>query len=143
MLEAIIHISIIIFSILFMEIVAIFSHKYIMHGPGWFLHKSHHSKNKGKFELNDMYFILFSLPSITSIISGVLLSNIYLISLGIGILCYGIIYILLHDVLVHDRLGIKIKSKLPYLQKIKKSHLKHHACKHKDGATNFGFITYK
>ena len=119
MLEAIIHISIIIFSILFMEIVAIFSHKYIMHGPGWFLHKSHHSKNKGKFELNDMYFILFSLPSITSIISGVLLSNIYLISLGIGILCYGIIYILLHDILVHDRLGIKIKSKLPYFQKIK------------------------
>ncbi len=42
-----------------MEIVAIFAHKYIMHGPGWFLHKSHHKKHNNKFELNDLYFIFF------------------------------------------------------------------------------------
>ena len=43
-----------------MEFVAIFSHKYIMHGPGWIFHKSHHiNKDKHKFELNDYYFLFF------------------------------------------------------------------------------------
>ena len=30
-----------------------------------------------------------------------------------------------------------------YFKKIKKAHLKHHSIKKKNGATNFGFITYK
>ena len=68
-----------------MEIIAIVSHKYIMHGIGWYFHKSHHSKRKSVFELNDMYFILFSLPSVYSIISGIINTNYYILSLGIGI----------------------------------------------------------
>ena len=54
-----------------MECIAILSHKYIMHGPGWFLHKSHHTKNTSFFELNDYYFIIFSLPSILNIVLGI------------------------------------------------------------------------
>ena len=126
-----------------MEIVAILSHKYIMHGPGWFLHKSHHHKNKKSFELNDYYFIIFSLPSITGIILGILNNNPILLSFGIGILAYGLIYIFLHDIMVHKRFGLSIKPKSKYLRKIIKSHLIHHSNKNKDGATNFGFISYK
>ena len=126
-----------------MEIIAILSHKYIMHGPGWFLHKSHHEKNESFFELNDYYFIIFSLPSILSIISGMLNNNAILLSIGLGILAYGLIYICLHDIMVHKRLGFSIKPTNKYLVKIKKSHLKHHSNKTKNGATNFGFISYK
>ncbi len=126
-----------------MEIIAILSHKYIMHGPGWFLHKSHHDKNKESFELNDYYFIFFSLPSIIGIILGILNNNPILLSFGIGILCYGLIYIFLHDIMVHKRFGLSIKPKSKYLRKIIKSHLIHHSNKKKDGATNFGFISYK
>ena len=79
-------------STFFMEIVAIFSHKYIMHGPGWFLHKSHHHHHHQKFELNDLYFFIFSIPSIYCIISGILYNNNILLSIGIGILIYGFFF---------------------------------------------------
>ena len=106
-----IYLSIIFFTIISMEIVAILSHKYIMHGPGWFLHKSHHKKHSNKFELNDLYFIVFSIPSIYCIYSGFSNQNFILTSIGIGILCYGLIYIILHDIVVHKRFGITINSK--------------------------------
>ena len=144
MLSYLLYLFIILTSIFFMEIIAILSHKYIMHGPGWRFHKSHHeNKDKHRLELNDYYFIIFSLPSIFCLVFGVLRWNPILISLGVGILCYGLIYIILHDLMVHKRFGITIKSSNSYLAKVKRSHLKHHASRKRDGATNFGFIIYK
>ncbi len=140
------YISIILFSVLIMEVIAIFTHKYIMHGPGWFLHKSHHINylnNKRKFELNDIYFIFFSSPSIICMIYGFYYNNDIVFTIGVGISMYGLIYVFLHDVMVHQRFGIKIKINNSYFKKIKKAHLKHHSIKKKNGATNFGFITYK
>ena len=83
MFDFVYYIMIIIISVLVMELIAIITHKYIMHGPGWFLHKSHHSKHGNSFELNDIYFILFSIPSIISIINGILSNNYTLLSIGI------------------------------------------------------------
>ena len=145
MLNILFYILIIIISVIFMEIVAILSHKYIMHGPGWVLHKSHHIKarNQKDFELNDLYFIFFSSPSIFCIIYGFLYSDYLFLAIGIGILMYGVIYVVLHDIMVHGRFGLKLSLNINYLKKIRKSHMKHHSCKEKNGATNFGFITYK
>ena len=143
MLNYLTYLFIIIFCVLMMEIIAILTHKYIMHGPGWFLHKSHHSKNKNRIELNDMYFFIFSMPSIICIVWGFLKDSPVLLSVGIGILFYGLIYVLLHDILVHRRFSIKIPINNRYLKKIQKSHLKHHSVKTKDGASNFGFIYFK
>ena len=114
-----------------------------MHGPGWFLHKSHHVKNNNKTELNDLYFVIFSLPSIYFIIKGILIENYIFLSIGIGILFYGIIYILLHDIFVHKRFGFNISFKNSIFKKIKVSHRKHHNSRTKDNCTNFGFIYYK
>ena len=143
MLNYFIYFSIVVSSVIIMEIVAILTHKYIMHGPGWFLHKSHHSKHKDKFELNDVYFLIFSSPSIICIVLGVFKSSPILLSVGIGILIYGLIYVLLHDILVHRRFSIKIPISNTYLKKIQISHLKHHSVRNKDGASNFGFIYFK
>ena len=142
-LDSLYYLSIIFLSIIFMEIVAIFTHKYIMHGIGWVLHKSHHQKRKSLFELNDIYFIFFSLPSIFSIIWGLLYYNYLLLSIGIGIMLYGMIYMFLHDLVVHGRFGFNKKFKNSYFAKIKKAHMKHHKTKSKHGATNFGFISYR
>ncbi len=141
-----IFIFIMFFTVLFMELFAVLTHKYIMHGPGWFLHKSHHINKvhkSSKFELNDVYFIIFSIPSIVSIIYGFLVVNYFLLSIGFGILIYGFIYILFHDIIVHKRFGFKFKIKGVYAKKVISSHMKHHACKSKKGATNFGFLSYK
>jgi len=142
MLNYLIYIAIVVACVLIMEVVAILTHKYIMHGPGWFLHKSHHSKNESFFELNDIYFVIFSIPSIFCIINGFRYNNSILLSIGFGILLYGLIYIFLHDIFVHSRFSVFKNVNNIYLKKIKKSHLKHHSVKTKKGASNFGFITY-
>ncbi len=49
---------------IFMEFMAWFSHKYIMHGFLWSLHKDHHIKDhKSWFERNDLFFIFYALIS--------------------------------------------------------------------------------
>ena len=57
-LDFLYYLYIVFLSVVCMEIVAIFTHKYIMHGIGWTFHKSHHQKRESLFELNDIYFIL-------------------------------------------------------------------------------------
>ena len=47
-----------------MEIVAWASHKYIMHGFGWEIHKDHHVPHDGMFQRNDLFFLLFAIPRI-------------------------------------------------------------------------------
>ncbi len=64
-------------------------------------------------------------------------------SVGVGILIYGMIYLIFHDIIVHNRFGLNIPIKINYIKKVKKSHMRHHKCKNKRGATNFGFITYR
>ena len=49
-----------------MEWVAWFSHKYIMHGWGWAWHASHHRPRDGWFELNDLYAVVGAAISINS-----------------------------------------------------------------------------
>ena len=43
-----------------MEGVAWSNHKYIMHGFLWSLHESHHKPRKGRFELNDFFFVFYA-----------------------------------------------------------------------------------
>ena len=44
-----------------MEFMAWFSHKYIMHGFLWSLHKDHHHKDHNSwFERNDLFFIFYA-----------------------------------------------------------------------------------
>ena len=142
MIDYILYTTTTLIAFILMEFIAILSHKYIMHGPGWFLHKSHHKKHNNKFELNDIYFIFFSIPSILCIIYGILNNHNFLFFIGIGIMLYGLVYLILHDLIVHKRFGIKMNFKNSYLKKIKNSHLKHHSNKNKNNATNFGFISY-
>ena len=60
-------------TILAMEGVAYAAHRWVMHGPGWFLHASHHRERPGKFEANDWYAAIFAVPSIVLLWGGVYL----------------------------------------------------------------------
>ena len=50
---------------LFMEFMAWFSHKYIMHGFLWTLHKDHHNQNlkTSWWERNDLFFVFYAVVS--------------------------------------------------------------------------------
>ena len=70
-MNLIVSILIIIFTFFFMEFVAWYVHKYIMHGFLWNLHKDHHVVDKTKFfQKNDYFFLIFAIPSILLIFFG-------------------------------------------------------------------------
>ncbi|MCE2928166.1 MAG: hypothetical protein LW817_00870, partial [Candidatus Caenarcaniphilales bacterium] len=86
-----------------MEFAANFTHRYIMHGFMWFFHEDHHRPHKGFFEKNDIFFLIFAVPSACFIYFGLSRYFYALAAVGFGILLYGIAYFLVHEVLIHRR----------------------------------------
>ena len=138
-MNAVVFIAIVIAFILVMEVVAWVTHRYVMHGWLWAWHKSHHEPREGAFELNDLFGVVFSLPSIALIYWGSL-GNIYALAAGIGILGYGLIYFFFHDMLVHRRIDTGLRPKRGYLARVVQAHRLHHAVESKEGCVSFGFI---
>ncbi|MGH6782103.1 MAG: sterol desaturase family protein [Sphingomonadaceae bacterium] len=124
-----------------MEGVAYAAHRWIMHGPGWFLHRSHHRPRTGWFEANDLYAVIFALPSILLIYGGVQLGwgGAYTWA-GAGIAAYGAIYFGFHDVIVHRRIGHRYVPRSAYMKRIVQAHRLHHAVETKAGTVSFGFL---
>ncbi|MFY0599567.1 MAG: sterol desaturase family protein [Cyclobacteriaceae bacterium] len=132
---------IIIITFLFMEGVAWFTHKYIMHGFLWTWHKSHHSVHTHAFERNDLFALVFSVPSILLIIAGYELEAFSELKfVGFGVMSYGIFYFIFHDIIVHRRIRIQFKAKNSYMRRIMHAHYKHHEVHTKEGAQAFGFL---
>ena len=124
-----------------MELVAYAAHRWLMHGPGWFLHRSHHSPRTGAFEANDLYAVIFALPSILLLFGGVNLGwGEWAIWVGAGIAAYGAIYFGFHDVIVHQRIGHRFVPKSDYLKRIIQAHRLHHATEARQGSVSFGFL---
>ena len=124
-----------------MEVVAYVTHRWVMHGPGWFLHRSHHRHREGVFEANDLYALIFAIPSILLLYGGVNLGwDSWTISVGAGIAASGLIYFGFHDVIVHRRLSLRYVPRSAYMKRIVQAHRLHHATESKHGAVSFGFI---
>jgi beta-carotene 3-hydroxylase len=122
-----------------MEFVAWSTHKYVMHGFLWSLHKSHHRPREGLFELNDLFAFYFALPSILLIWLGVNVSE-PLLYIGLGMTAYGAMYFIFHDGIVHRRMGFRYRAKNRYMKRIIHAHWVHHAWNEKEGAVSFGFL---
>jgi beta-carotene 3-hydroxylase len=122
-----------------MEVVAYLAHKFVMHGPLWSLHRSHHVPHDHALERNDWFGVFFALPSIVLIWVG---TNVYAPALwiGLGMTAYGAAYFIFHDVIVHRRLKVPYKPAGGYLQRITQAHRMHHATRERDGAVSFGFL---
>ena len=130
-----------IMTILVMESVAYVAHRWIMHGPGWFLHASHHRKRRGRFEANDVYALIFAAPSIVLLYGGVNLDwGSWAIWVGAGIAAYGAIYFGFHDVIVHQRIAHRYVARSAYMKRIVQAHRLHHATESKHGSVSFGFL---
>ncbi|WKN30589.1 sterol desaturase family protein [Porifericola rhodea] len=122
-----------------MEFFSWFIHKYIMHGPLWSIHKTHHTATKGFFELNDVFSLIFGTAAVVLIILGVN-SLDYRFWLGLGITAYGFSYFLLHDILIHRRIKSKQKPSGKYWNGIAKAHRDHHKSNQRDGSVSFGLL---
>ena len=122
-----------------MEFVAYITHKKVMHGWLWSLHKSHHRPRDGLLEKNDFFAVFFAAPSIILIWLGVN-SWAPLLYPGLGVAAYGLAYFVFHDGIVHRRLPFRYRGKNAYMKRIIEAHWVHHATTTKEGATSFGFL---
>ena len=128
-------------TVIFMEGFAYVAHRWLMHGPGWFLHKSHHEPREGRFELNDLYAAIFAIPSISLFWYGIGLGHGALYAwIGGGIAAYGAIYFGFHDVIVHRRANIRYIPESAYMKRIIQAHRLHHVVETKKGTVSFGFL---
>ena len=124
-----------------MEGVAWLTHKYIMHGLFWFLHKDHHVPNKEKvLEKNDYFFLIFAVPGICFTVFGSLDCLNYLFFIGLGITLYGLIYFLIHEVFIHQRIKWFRNSNSIYLRSIRRAHKVHHKHLGKHKGECFGML---
>jgi beta-carotene 3-hydroxylase len=149
-----INIALIISAFSFMEFVAWFNHKYVMHGFLWKWHVDHHRKDRQKalpektedkkLEKNDLFFLVYAVPAIVLLIIGFTISYYPIVYIGIGITLYGLTYFIIHDVIIHKRLNIPFLQKLrnPLIKAIIKAHTAHHWPKSKNDFNNFGLLIF-
>ena len=128
-----------------MEGVAWFTHKYIMHGIGWFLHKDHHEPHNNTLEKNDFFFLIFAIPSWLCIMLGMMYKNDISVFIGYGIITYGICYVIVHEIFIHQRIKWLRKADKPYFKAIRYAHKIHHKHLGKEDGECFGmiFVPYK
>jgi beta-carotene 3-hydroxylase len=141
-MSPIIGIILFILTIAAMEGFAYVMHRWVMHGRlGWLLHASHHRPRSGRFELNDLYGVIFAIPSIVLIYGGVQGNwGAGATWIGAGIAAYGAIYFGFHDVIVHRRVAHRVVPRSNYFKRIVQAHRIHHAVETREGTVSFGFI---
>jgi beta-carotene 3-hydroxylase len=123
-----------------MECVAWLTHKYLMHGPMWHLHSDHHVSEPGFFERNDLFFLIFAIPSWLCIMLGMIAGNFFAVWIGYGIALYGLAYFLVHDVYIHRRFKWLRDIDHPYFMAIRKAHKVHHKHLGKAHGECFGML---
>lgn len=135
------YVLITVITFLLMEGVTWFTHKYVMHKFMWYFHEDHHQpRYQNVFEKNDVFFVIFALPSILLFYLGFDGGLNYKFFIGLGILFYGISYFLIHDVLIHQRFKWFKNTKNKYLLGLRKAHKVHHKHLGKEDGECFGML---
>ncbi len=140
MITVLLSILVTIATFFFMEFMAWFTHKFVMHGLLWVLHEDHHVQREGWFEKNDAFFLIFAIPSMTCFVIGAVNGFNLVFFVGLGILLYGMAYFLVHDVFIHQRFKILRRSNNPYFMALRKAHKVHHKHLGKEEGECFGML---
>ena len=126
----------------FMEFMAWFSHKYIMHGFLWSLHKDHHNQNlkTSWWERNDLFFVFYAVVSMLFFYSEVELGFKFGFAIGFGIMAYGLTYFIVHDIFIHQRFKFFRKANNWYAKGVRRAHKIHHKHIGKKDGECFGML---
>jgi beta-carotene 3-hydroxylase len=109
-----------------MEAVSYGLHRWVMHGFGMAWHRSHHVPREGRFERNDLFPVCFSAVGVTLFALATMGPAVGpLLWVAIGVTAYGTAYMVVHDVHIHGRLGVRLPS-WAYLAWLRDSHALHH-----------------
>ena len=87
-----------------MEPVTYAAHRWVMHGIGERLHRSHHRPGSTGWEANDLYPVMFAGVVLVGMALGFNVDGLGdLVAIGVGVTLYGAAYALVHDVYIHRR----------------------------------------
>ncbi len=134
------YILILLGTLIIMEGITWCTHKYVMHGFLWYLHKDHHQVRPGVFEKNDLFAFIFAVPSFLMIYFGTYDHIWWLQAIGFGVMLYGFAYFLVHDVIIHQRVKWFTRSNNTYVRAIRWAHKMHHKHLNKEDGESFGFL---
>ncbi len=110
-----------------MEVLVYLSHRFLMHGPGLPIHKSHHQRRpEPGFEGNDLYPLAGSALAMLGFAIGLNVAGMEaLVPIGVGLTVYGVAYFFVHDVYIHRRLPW-FSAEVAVLERLKEAHRIHH-----------------
>jgi len=123
-----------------MEGITWLTHRFVMHGFLWYLHRDHHQQGPGFFEKNDAFFLIFAIPSWLCIMLGLQNKNYWVAAIGFGIAMYGLAYFLVHEVIIHQRFKWFTRSNNVYIRGIRWAHKMHHKHLDKHDGESFGML---
>lgn len=124
-----------------MEIVTWLTHKFVMHGFLWYLHEDHHQpKYKSILERNDLFFVIFAVPSILLFYFGINPELNFMFFIGLGILFYGIAYFFVHEIIIHQRIKWFSRTNIRYFKGLRRAHKVHHKHLGKEAGECFGML---
>jgi beta-carotene 3-hydroxylase len=140
MMQVVQYLAVLLVTFFVMEGITWCTHKYVMHGFLWYLHKDHHQVEPGFFEKNDAFFVIFAVPSMLLIGVGTYDQVWWMQSIGFGIMAYGFAYFLVHDVIIHQRFKWFTRSNNTYVRAIRWAHKMHHKHLRKEDGESFGML---
>lgn len=139
-MNVVLYILVLLATFIIMEGVTWLTHRYVMHGFLWALHKDHHQVEPGFFEKNDAFFVIFAIPSMLLIGFGTFDEMWWMQSIGFGIMAYGVAYFIVHDVIIHQRFKWFTRSSNKYVRAIRWAHKMHHKHLDRQEGESFGML---
>ncbi len=110
-----------------MEPITAATHRWIMHGIGEFLHRSHHQHRETRFEANDWFPVMFAAIVNLALFAGFNVDGLSsLVPAAVGVTLYGAMYALVHDVYIHGRVGWFRGRRVAALDRLAAAHRIHH-----------------
>ncbi len=109
-------------------------HRYVMHGVGWALHRSHHKPAADWFEANDLFPCIGAAVAMLGFALGFNVPLPGLVAVGAGVTAYGAAYMFVHDVYIHGRL-FRVPE-VAVLERLRRAHAIHHL----SGGEPFGML---
>ena len=110
-----------------MEPTTAATHRFVMHGVGMALHRSHHRRIHRGWEANDAYPVMFAAVVCVGLWIGFHEPRLAdLVPIGVGITAYGAAYAAVHDVYIHRRVrGFGVRRPAA-LERLAADHELHH-----------------
>lgn len=118
-----------------MEAISYAAHRWVMHGFAMAWHRSHHVPPRSRFERNDLFPLCFSVIGVLLFALPALGWVPEMLWVGVGVASYGVAYLFVHEVYIHQRVPVTVPRFL-YLEWLRESHRLHH----RNGGEPYGML---